>query len=143
MAQQLAGLQQKVGARGFAHGLVAGGKGLIHQHTAVGQAVQQGRHEAAPQVVGDHHRVKTLAGQRPGAVFDVGLNGRAHALQAGQGLGRSVHARDGVSQAGQVAHVAAVAAGHIQHAAAGGNQVRPALHPGGRGFGSVHGGFGL
>ncbi|MDV7392838.1 hypothetical protein RZS08_15825, partial [Arthrospira platensis SPKY1] len=72
--QQFPMPQQELGpARASDRGMVDR-EGFPQQHATGGQAVQQGGPQRAPQVVGDHHRVKALVGQGPGAVFDVGLD---------------------------------------------------------------------
>ncbi len=72
--QQFAGGKQEIGARGSAVGFVALGKRFIKQCATFAHAGQQLRPQGAPQVVGDHHRIKLLARQRPCCIFDIGLH---------------------------------------------------------------------
>ncbi len=66
-----AGAQQEIRARGLAHGLVAGGEGLVDQNAAGRHAGQQRGQQRPPQVVGDDHGAEAAAGQGPRAVLDV------------------------------------------------------------------------
>ena len=120
------------------------GKGFVNEHTASGQAAQNLWPQRAPEVIGDDNAIKSLGGQGPRIVFDVGLNGTHKGCQwsqAGQRFAIAVKRGNLATLAHQPACVAAMAAGHIEStgtARAGvGYEVAPAAHPFRWGFGAV------
>lgn len=60
--QQFTGREQEIRARRFAESGIALAKGFIDQHAAIAHAIQNVRPQGAPQIVGDDHRIKLLAG---------------------------------------------------------------------------------
>ena len=73
-SQQFAGAQQELRIRRRPNFSLPTREGFVKQQAALGHAADDGRHQRAPQVVGDDHRVEAPSGQRPRAGLEIGLD---------------------------------------------------------------------
>ena len=125
--------QQEIRIRRPAVGFVAAREGLVEQHAVVRQRGEQGREQRPVQVI-RRRRSRRIArpasGQRPASRSSARVSMRASpASVASAAASRSTATTRGTA-GGEEARVAAVAAGEVQHAGAGGDERREALDPG-------------
>lgn len=130
--EKFARAQQVVGVRRPAEPLVADGKRLVDKRTAGRDGPDEGRQQRPVQVVRHDNALEDPVGEGPGSSFEIGPDDLQTGVagHAGEAGGIAVDRDHGVPQPEQETHVAAGAAGEVQHRAAGGNQAGEAPHPG-------------
>ena len=129
--EQFTGLEQEVGIGGAAVTLVAGRKGLVNQHAAIRQRLQQAWQERLVQIIGDDYRVKLTAGIRPWSMLEVGVAG-CDARNIGkfqQHPGIAIDRLDAMPEPGQISRMAPRATGDVEYRAACTNQGRETAYP--------------
>ncbi len=131
--QQFAVAQQEGRAGRAAEAGIANGEGLVQQHPARCQGLQQDGKQRPMQVVGHHDRREPAAGERPWTALQIGGHD-LHSRLAGQirdSARVDIDADHRMAPGVEEAQVPAAAAGEVENRAGSRHQRRETLHPGG------------
>ncbi len=122
--QKLSRLQQEVPIRRPAEPFVARRKGLVEQHAARIENVENGWEQRSPEVVGHDYRSETPPRKGPWSAFEISDPRRdaGHVRQLGNRLRVPIHRLDLEAQAGQMTTVTTETAGKVQNRPSDPNQ---------------------
>ena len=130
--QQLAGVEQVIGAERPAEPFIATGEGLVNQHAAGRQAADERGQERTPEVVDDDHPREPARPERPWpGALEIGLDQFQVriAFQIGDARKVPVDGDDAVAAGEKQAAVAAGPTGDIEHLAGRGHEPGEPANP--------------